>query len=1169
MSELSKRTVLVTIHEGRYFSSKNAKLYIQCRFNQEILTTDPVEHVPEPIWDTDLAWDIDAKPLGFLKSQRAKLKLICYEIDTQGRRVQVGYVMLDLRGAASVVRERDREPGPFWAPLVNVKNPLTVSRPELKVTFFIAQGAEVLSKGKERPIGVKGGGRARGGRQSPFEPIPIDRSSVSPRPLKPTAAPLTMTSSGIPVELSESGFYQIGFSGPHWLFNVTIAFGEHLHLLSDLEANAIKTRGADASTGFYFYYSFLGNNITTEVFKDLETPTFPAERLTFRLRSSEEDLRGFFRDMAALLIHLCKDGQVIGFAEIPLTSLMDMETLDSEAGAEEEATPVRSRKKCGPKVIENVYHLYNARQELPISVDSKMPGIGISIILCPDEETDVKEGNSRAVDGRSRQINARRQAGAPEVHQEESYPMDANVPAEKGRAALEEHDDGLEGVDFDATKDENHDGEPGLAGKAIDVPRSKVDFEPIKPPLPSKDTVPITMPAAVRPQESHSVGGSREQLNNAGSSLPLPVKSPRETAEKGPRTEQPYNTLSPALWHQYRFSIDLRTLIGFLPSGYAIFLRYSYVPFNTSTPITTHPAIHPTGASSGGMQTSEEKLQLPHSFTAFEFVMSEETLRRYLEGAPLVVSVLGRDSGGNEVELGSAGVELGTVLGRRRVPVRVGSPDGRRMEGFEVDDGGRGGAWIQSGEVVVPVIKNGRRVANLNVVLALEDFGVVEDERLMAETQAAALSAGDVDIGRRLAFGNGLASAPTAVAASKKRGTGPAAEPDRAVSPSTTSIHDTSEYRAALDLELWRREEAKKFRAHLKSVEADLLARLTDEFARRDSERARAVQARVDELSKLEERTRKLTIDLEMRERAVIRGEEEVTRGREQVERESARLQEEARMREERLSEEFRARVEVERARAVESEEARQRAAREREEMETRLRAVEREYDEFRRAVMEGKVVGPGAAAKETQAIQGVRDELARVVSKATEAERKAEKLLASKNKYKQLWCKALKQLSTAKRGWEAELQVRDEKERRQVEAIRLRMLAREEMETVKGEREGVRRLRREAERLMMGNSRSMKGKRVMDGDDDVTADEEGITDEDDRKLSGESSPNKVKLPKKNSKAKKENVPPRVLAEVERLAQEKDSLLQSGVYSREDKLIRELDARIQNLLSER
>ena len=97
------QTVLVTVYEGRHFKPlKDSLVYIQCRFNNEILTTDPVSLDKTPIWDTELAWvklvvtaqDIESKVLSFLKSQRTCLKLIVFSIDSANQRNALGHVRI-------------------------------------------------------------------------------------------------------------------------------------------------------------------------------------------------------------------------------------------------------------------------------------------------------------------------------------------------------------------------------------------------------------------------------------------------------------------------------------------------------------------------------------------------------------------------------------------------------------------------------------------------------------------------------------------------------------------------------------------------------------------------------------------------------------------------------------------------------------------------------------------------------------------------------------------------------------------------------------------------------------------------------------------------------------------------------------------------------------------
>ena len=61
------------------------------------------------------------------------------------------------------------------------------------------------------------------------------------------------------------------------------------------------------ATGYFFYYSLLGNDVTNEVFYDLLNPTFPAERASVRLKSSVDALKQFFNSQPGIEVLLLVD----------------------------------------------------------------------------------------------------------------------------------------------------------------------------------------------------------------------------------------------------------------------------------------------------------------------------------------------------------------------------------------------------------------------------------------------------------------------------------------------------------------------------------------------------------------------------------------------------------------------------------------------------------------------------------------------------------------------------------------------------------------------------------------------------------------------------------------------------------------------------------------------
>ncbi|KAJ3413381.1 hypothetical protein HDV05_008092 [Chytridiales sp. JEL 0842] len=1089
----------MTAGEGRnFYSNPSTKLYIQCRFNNEILTTDPTEHTSDPTWDTELEWDIDAKPLGFLRSQRAKLKLICYEIDAYNHRSQLGYVMLDLR-MASVTKNQasktvgdgqqqptdKKKPGWTWYPLINYTGPnASVFRPELKLSFSVTPKiTEIINpspsglpfsadvrRGRQQSAQNRGSEpRSRSGSLQPYRDR-LKSLSPSPRVVQLPASDLAargyITASGLPVELAEAGYFQIGTQGPHWIFNLTIAFAENLQVLQDTippEALALDS-DASTSTGFYFYYNFLGSDIITERFYDLQSPTFPSERISFRIRSSEEDFLQFLKDTDRLVVHLCKNGIVVGFAEVNLQTLVqalqleddEIDGADKEDGRISPALAMASNKgkRKGPRVVEEVYNVFNSKQELPVSVDGRSPNLGISIVIVADAAADNEE--ELQTKGESKTLSS--------------------------------------------------------TARAVKVT--------IEPKSERKETA--------------------EGLDMTNSKSDQPSKN--NTSAAPPQTETAENVQStpPQLtWHQYRFSIDLRSVRGLSPKTGSIYLKYSYAPFGSTSPTITYPAVTPVAPISSTAPPAE--LLIPHSFCAFEFVMSPERLDTYLQAVPLVVEVLSKDLYEKDTVVGSVTIDLSTV---RKKP-KFTDTSASALSGSIMKE-----ITIQSTELTNLIISpvetelggQVKQIGEMRAILALEDFGIVAESEVLEETASkieddaysehSHYADTKYDSNRNAASKLTFSDIPTASSSNRK--STKLSIPD--ITRSGQIEYPTIDPKAIQDLEQWKRLETKKFRAHLRTLESNLLNSLTSEFATRDAARSELVTTKLKDLENLETQTKSLAIDLEDRERKLKRAEEDLERRKQDLEREFQKREEEARNNARILGEEFKARMEVERIKVSESESGKMKACLERDELERRLKSLENEYMEFKKKAMDGKVLGVSAEGVSEAAVAAIRKELAHVASAASAAEKRCRDLEAAKKHYKSQWIKTLRELAKLKNHWQMEVKENLAKSNRELDSMKLKLLAKEEIEVIAGERKVFNEMRRVIEDLKGGNNEEYKPKSYSNWKDTRDGDAK--------------------------KKKKENLDPRLRVEIERLAGERDSLVKSGMYTREDKLIRELDARI-------
>lgn len=145
-------------------------------------------------------------------------------------------------------------------------------------------------------------------------------------------------------------------------------------------------------SGFFFYYSLLGNDITSEPFHNLLTPDFEPERASVRIRSSKQVLQAFLSQQPALQVrcclshlspvwmwsegpsppqvHLCCGNHSLGSAEVPLSVLA--------------ASCVHVDLK--PATVEGAFLLQPPRRtKLPDLPADLQPTVGVAITLRREE----------------------------------------------------------------------------------------------------------------------------------------------------------------------------------------------------------------------------------------------------------------------------------------------------------------------------------------------------------------------------------------------------------------------------------------------------------------------------------------------------------------------------------------------------------------------------------------------------------------------------------------------------------------------------------------------------------------------------------------------------------------------------------------------------------------
>nr|XP_042908370.1 centrosomal protein of 120 kDa-like [Parasteatoda tepidariorum] len=91
--------IVVTVLEGKNFPNRHDKyLVVDAKFDGEVMSTDPVNHVMRPFFNTELGWEVDKKGLQMHRLQRSPIKLQWYAVDLDlTKKETIGYMVLDIR----------------------------------------------------------------------------------------------------------------------------------------------------------------------------------------------------------------------------------------------------------------------------------------------------------------------------------------------------------------------------------------------------------------------------------------------------------------------------------------------------------------------------------------------------------------------------------------------------------------------------------------------------------------------------------------------------------------------------------------------------------------------------------------------------------------------------------------------------------------------------------------------------------------------------------------------------------------------------------------------------------------------------------------------------------------------------------------------------------------
>ncbi|XP_006987551.1 centrosomal protein of 120 kDa isoform X1 [Peromyscus maniculatus bairdii] len=599
----------------------------------------------------------------------------------------------------------------------------------------------------------------------------------------------------------------------------------------------------------------------------------------------------------------------------------------------------------------------------------------------------------------------------------------------------------------------------------------------VSPVQPQNQTPPTKDDATESEVESLQYDKDPKQNVKGISSIPASLAQPVAPSNASEVVTSGQKIAVPATSHHFCFSIDLRSIHG-LEISFPVncILRYSYPFFGSAAPIMTNPPVE---------VRKNMEVFLPQSYCAFDFATMPHQLQDTFLRIPLLVELWHKDKMSKDLLLGIARIQLSNIL----------SAEKTRFLGASGEQ-----CWRQTYSESVPVMAaqgSSNRIVDLSYTMTLEDYGLVKMREIFVSDSSQGLSA--------------VQQKPSS--------------PPPAPCPSEVQMEprETLEYKAALELEMWKEMQEDIFESQLKQKELAHMQALAEEWKKRDRERESLVKKKVAEYSILEGKLQKALTELETREQQLASAEVELQRERKELQSERERNLQELQDSVRRARDDCIHQVELERLKLKQLEEDKHRLQQQLNDAENKYKVLEKEFHQFKDQQSNKPEIR-------------LQSEINLLTLEKVELERKLESATKSKLHYKQQWGRALKELARLKQREQESQMARLKKQQEELEQMRLRYLAAEEKETVKTEQQELLDIRNELNRLRQQEQKQYQDCREIAagrlGSPRASALDEGLDDY-----------------------------------LTRLIEERDTLMRTGVYNHEDRIISELDRQIREVLA--
>ncbi|OUM56750.1 hypothetical protein PIROE2DRAFT_18509 [Piromyces sp. E2] len=177
------------------------------------------------------------------------------------------------------------------------------------------------------------------------------------------------------------------------------------------------------------------------------------------------------------------------------------------------------------------------------------------------------------------------------------------------------------------------------------------------------------------------------------------------------QTKPNINIFQTINWHQYKFTINLQSIRNIKLNANNVYCKYLYLPFGNKLPHLTDPPVNIVDSN---------EISLPYSSYSYEFFMDPMVLSNSLESIPLEVEFWqNNDQLNREIKIGQATFFMNEILSMPEISKNI-----KNKQNFSVRQWSNYVPVFSIENIGVPLEK----LAELRIILQMEDFGLVEDK---------------------------------------------------------------------------------------------------------------------------------------------------------------------------------------------------------------------------------------------------------------------------------------------------------------------------------------------------------------------------------------------------------------------------------------------------------